>query len=172
MDDQESTAPPPPQISPEQARKWLGFTVTQLLEDAPLHSPQTIKFLFGNPIGQANVAFPKEIWVHCDHLKCEGVRRHSLNDDDKFIVGQDVYSFVVYSCANCTETKNEDLSRAAIRATNPKASFPHHRRIQPRTFSASPACNRPWPRNRRIRLLPEDCRKHEVRLGRFYSRSR
>jgi hypothetical protein len=78
-------------------------TMEQLLEDEPLHSPQTILILFSQP-QFGNIAFPSEIHIHCDHQKCEGVRRHALREYDKFQVGGFFYSFAVYGCTNCTTT--------------------------------------------------------------------
>jgi len=77
------------------------ISLKQLLEDEPLHSPRTVTSLFSQP-EYGNVGFPDEIHVHCDHEKCEGVRRHTGGDNGKFKNDDDIYVFVTYKCTNCT----------------------------------------------------------------------
>jgi hypothetical protein len=56
--------------------------------------------LFAQP-ESGSIAFPNEIRVHCDHKKCEGVRRHIKSGGNQFRFVNDFYVFVVYSCTNC-----------------------------------------------------------------------
>jgi len=79
-------------------------TMEQLLQDVPLHSPQTILLLFSQP-QFGNIAFPGEIRVHCDHEKCGGIRRHSIKSSEKYENGEDFYAFLAYKCTNCTTTE-------------------------------------------------------------------
>jgi hypothetical protein len=78
-------------------------TMEELLQDIPLHSPRIVSSLFSQP-QYGNISFPSEIRVHCDHPKCEGVRRHSRHKTDKFELYENFYHFVVYVCSNCTES--------------------------------------------------------------------
>ncbi len=79
-----------------------SLTMEQLLQDEPIHSPRAVFGLFSQP-EFGNIAFPKEIRVHCDHEKCAGTRRHVHREDDKFRLGEIFYSFASYGCTNCTE---------------------------------------------------------------------
>ncbi len=50
------------------------------------------------------LAYPENIRVHCDHLKCGGIRRHWKHKDSQFQFsdGSSCYYYVVYVCSNCT----------------------------------------------------------------------
>lgn len=75
-------------------------TMSQLLQDVPIHSPRSIQRLFSQP-EFGNLAFPQEIYAHCNHQRCEGVRRHIFGSQDRFKRGDCFYFFVVYTCTNC-----------------------------------------------------------------------
>lgn len=74
----------------------------ELLQDVPLHSPRKIELLFSQP-EYAYLDYPESIHVHCDHEKCNGVRRHEKHDRTTQGLGKNhSYHFVVYVCSNCT----------------------------------------------------------------------
>jgi hypothetical protein len=76
------------------------YSLTQLLEDVPLHSPRHVQKLFDQP-EFGDLAFPGAIRVHCDHENCEGIRRHVFGASAKFQRGADFYVYAVYNCTDC-----------------------------------------------------------------------
>lgn len=86
----------------------------ELLQDVPLHSPRAIEVLFSQP-QLGNIAYPSEIWVHCDHQNCEGVRRHVKREDRKFQREENFYCFVVYGCTNCAEREKVFAIKAELK---------------------------------------------------------
>jgi hypothetical protein len=83
-------------------------TLADLLRDEPLHSAVSIKCLYSQP-QFGNLVFPDEIYVHCDHEECSGVRRHVKADEGR-LKPLDVnrsrpldrlYFFIMYRCVNC-----------------------------------------------------------------------
>jgi len=76
-------------------------SLKELLEESPLHSQRKIPDYFSQP-EFGNVAFPDDIWVHCEQKKCEGVRRHFKHESSKFAPVDDVYYHsITYCCSNC-----------------------------------------------------------------------
>ena len=67
--------------------------MTELLQDTPLHSPRRLLLC----------SFPDEIRVHCNHEKCDGVRRHTKFESHHFSFHWKAvtFYFVTYSCSNC-----------------------------------------------------------------------
>ncbi len=96
-----------------------SFTMAQLLQDEPLHSPRAVWCLFSQP-EHGTLNFPDEIHVHCDHARCGGVRRHSYESSKTYQNGDDFFAFATYKCTNCTDSQivfglkaeREDKSRA------------------------------------------------------------
>jgi len=80
-----------------------NVTLVQFLEDEPLHSQRTILYLFKDA-EYGYIAFPDEIHLHCDHQKCDGVRRHTMKDNNNLSFSFNRYAYVTYGCTNCTET--------------------------------------------------------------------
>jgi hypothetical protein len=67
--------------------------MAELLQDVPLHSAREMLVF----------SFPESIDVHCDHEKCQGVRRHEKSKSDSFKGHWNMatYYSVSYSCSNC-----------------------------------------------------------------------
>jgi hypothetical protein len=97
-----SKTTPVPVVPTEAATPLVTCDMEELLQDVPLHSPRTIEVLFSQP-QFGNIAYPSEIWVHCEHQNCGGVRRHIKREDKKFQREENFYCFVAYGCTNCAE---------------------------------------------------------------------
>ena len=100
-----------------------GIDMELLLASEPIHSRQLVRGVFrslpktptptketafANTVS-TKVEFPTDIHDHCANPKCEGVRRHERDDDEKsepFHVLRSRYYYVSYVCTNCrTNTK-------------------------------------------------------------------
>lgn len=89
-------------VSTSPTETMPSCSLAQLLQDAPLHAPRRVPHLFSQP-EFGNLNWPDNIHVHCDHQKCEGVRRHSKHEGSKFRLGEKyAYYFFTYICSNCT----------------------------------------------------------------------
>jgi hypothetical protein len=74
----------------------------ELLENVPLHSPRHVSRLF-EQAEFANLYAPEDIRVHCEDQKCDGVRRHRKQKEDKFQINDSIFHYqLVYMCSNCT----------------------------------------------------------------------
>lgn len=94
--------PPPAQATTGEAMPIPKCGMAELLQEVPLHSPRKITLLFSQP-EFSNVEYPDSIHVHCDHEKCNGVRRHWKHENSKYRLGKNhSYHFVVFVCSNCT----------------------------------------------------------------------
>ena len=75
-------------------------SLTELLEDSPLHSPRRVERLFMSP-PHGMLWYPDDIRLHCDHPKCGGVRRYTKGKNDSFNLGENFYGFISYHCTGC-----------------------------------------------------------------------
>src|ERR1017187_255990 len=88
------------EMTSESSAPILYCTLEDFLQDVPLHSLRSIRpILFFAP---GEIMFPDEIRMHCDHHKCDGIRRHPKLSQARFLtVDESFYHYCVYRCINC-----------------------------------------------------------------------
>src|ERR1035438_258948 len=92
--------PTPKEAQAETQSPLQNITMEELLEKAPLHSQKDVYYLFSRHEGE-DLKYPSEIHVHCDHVKCDGIRRHTKVSSNEYAFGQTSYAYVLYACTNC-----------------------------------------------------------------------
>lgn len=93
-----------------------GIDMEVLLVNEPLHARKLVRYALERlpletkgmrpSLRLPSVEFPSDIRDHCDHPKCEGVRRHQKYGSDTYALGKLKYCHVSFVCTNCqTKTK-------------------------------------------------------------------
>ena len=137
-------------------------TMEQLLEDVPLHSRQPVEELFDQP-QFGNVKFPGEIRMHCEHPKCDGVRRHTrLSSDRQTKLGESFYYFALYLCENCR-------LRLKVFGLKAERQSEHHIAGFCTKIYQDPPFGQPIPRNL-FHIIGEANREHFLQARRAIAR--
>jgi hypothetical protein len=106
------TKPPSATPSVDSAPLTIG-TLAELLQNVPLHSPRTVQLVFAKS-RFPEPALPGDIYVHCDHERCGGGRRHNLVRADRSLTDSALYYFITYRCSNCTVSEKHFAIRLGV----------------------------------------------------------
>ncbi|MCB1228006.1 MAG: hypothetical protein KDK99_19530 [Verrucomicrobiales bacterium] len=175
---------PRPAIDPVAAilgKTGPGIDMEVFLTNEPIHSRQMVRGVF-RPLARTptltkasafvntvstEVGFPTDIHDHCANPKCEGVRRHERDDDEKtepYHVLRSRYYYVSYLCTNCRiETK---LFGVKVEVEIPSRSTSAYCT----KIYQEPSFGSPIPK-RLFALIGQDNREHFLQARRAIARS-
>jgi hypothetical protein len=152
-----------PEMPIEGSAPIIYCTFEGFLEGVPLHSPRSIKPILFFQVGK--IGFPGEIRVHCDHHKCDGIRRHLKEKENaESFLEQDknFYHYSVYRCTNC------NVSTKVFVIKSYQAGAQYYYGISTKIYQ-EPAFGQPIPK-RLFQIIGETNREHFLQGRRAIAR--
>jgi hypothetical protein len=153
-----------------------GIDMESLLVNEPLHSRKLVRYALEKlipalsnvrqPSRHPYIEFPEDIRAHCEHPKCEGVRRFEKIDSDNYSLESTRYAHASFRCTNCQEkTKLFTLKVELGRGAGTTVTSAYCTKVY-----QDPPFGAPIPK-RLFALIGEDNREHFLNARRAIARS-